>query len=265
MAAQSQILAANATAVQISGDGNSVRIIHAGAELSLSRLHKRREKPQTTIDLLRTDVRATTFVGRAAQCRQLAEWRASPQSIAVLCFTGVAGAGKTRLAIEACETAEAEGWAAGFARSEELARFHATQNLVHWALDRDTLIVIDYAATSLALLKSWFAAIAPERIREGHKLRILLLERQGDPENGWWADLNRRDSADRAGPADLIGHDALHPSSTTGSHPRPPRPPRRNHAQGRPLARPARPRADAACARGRCLVRQASRRRPYRQ
>jgi tetratricopeptide (TPR) repeat protein len=211
MAAQSQTVAQNATAVQISGDGNSVKIIRAGAELSLSRLHNRRAEPQTTIELLRTDIRATKFVGRETQCRQLAEWRASPQPIAVLCFTGGAGAGKTRLAIEACETAEAAGWAAGFARSEELARFHATQNLVHWALDRDTLIVIDYAATSLALLKSWFAAIAPERNREGHKLRILLLERQADPENGWWADLNRRESADRAGPADLIGHAALHP------------------------------------------------------
>ena len=128
------------------------------------------------------------------------------------CYTGRAGAGKTRLAIEACEAAEAEGWVAAFVPSGELARFHSTQNLVHWVLPKNALIVVDYAATSVAVLKEWFAYLAPERHRnEGGKLRILLLERHADPESGWWADLTRRESADHAGPADLIGRDALFP------------------------------------------------------
>ena len=67
-----------------------------------------------------------------------------------------------------------------------------TQNLVHWALPQDARIVIDYAATSLSVLKDWFALLAPERNRqEGGKLRLLLLERQADPEEGWWAELTR--------------------------------------------------------------------------
>jgi hypothetical protein len=210
MEGQTQTAAAGAVAVQISGDGNTVRIIRAGAELSLARLHTRRAEPKTLIELLRTDVRATKLVGRETDLRKLAEWRATPARIAVRCITGGAGAGKTRLAIEACEAAEAEGWIAAFAPSSELARFHATQNLVHWVLPQDAFIVVDYAATSLAVLKDWFAFLAPERDRqEGGKLRILLLERQADPENGWWADLTRRESIDRAGPADLIGKEAL--------------------------------------------------------
>jgi hypothetical protein len=213
MEQQTQTVAAGAVAVQVSGDGNTVKIIRAGAELRLNRLHRlhaQKAMPKALIELLRTDVRATKLVGREAELRQLAEWRAAPPRIAVRCITGGAGAGKTRLAIEACEAAEAEGWAAGFAPSSELARFHATQNLVHWVSPRDALIVVDYAATSLAVLKDWFALLAPGRDRQaGGKLRILLLERQADPENGWWAELTRRESIDRAGPADLISKEAL--------------------------------------------------------
>ena len=212
MAKQTQDAGPGAVAVQISGDGNSVHIIWAKKKLALSLLHARKAKPTTTLEVLRTDLRATTLVGRETQCRDLAEWRASPQPIAVRCITGGAGAGKTRLAIEACEAAVAEDWIAGFAPSDELARFHYAQNLVHWQLPQHALIVVDYAATSLAVLKAWFSLLAPVRDHPvGHKLRILLLERQADPESGWWADLNRRDSIDHAGPADLIGQQALFP------------------------------------------------------
>ena len=36
----------------------------AGAAPRLNRLHTRKAKPTTPIELLRTDIRATTFVGR---------------------------------------------------------------------------------------------------------------------------------------------------------------------------------------------------------
>ena len=212
MPQQTQTAAEAATAVQISGDGNSVTITRGGVTLALQRLHARKAAPTSLIELLRTDVRATTLAGREAELRSLAEWCSAPQHIAVRCYTGRAGAGKTRLAIEACEAAEAEGWVAAFVPSGELARFHSTQNLVHWVLPKNALIVVDYAATSVAVLKEWFAYLAPERHRnEGGKLRILLLERHADPESGWWADLTRGESADHAGPADLIGRDALFP------------------------------------------------------
>ena len=97
-----------ATAVQISGVGNTLTITRGGASLALQRLHSRRADPTSLIELLRTDIRATTLAGREPELRSLAEWCSAPQHIAVRCYTGRAGAGKTRLAIEACEAAEAE-------------------------------------------------------------------------------------------------------------------------------------------------------------
>jgi len=172
------VTAPDAVAVQIAGDNDTVTIITGGARFALAKVHARRAAATTPIELLRSDIRATTLVGRAADCAALAAWRDAPRPIGVRCITGAAGAGKTRLAIEACAAAEAAGWAAGFAPSGELTRFHATQNLVHWALPQDALIVVDYAATSLAVLREWFALLAPERdTRTGGRLRILLLER----------------------------------------------------------------------------------------
>lgn len=208
---QTQTVGDGSVAVQIAGNLNTVTITCAGATLRLDRLHTRKADPTTPIELLRSDIRATTLVGREDPLQQLADWCAAPQRIAVRCVTAGAGTGKTRLAIEACAAAEAtKDWVAAFASHTELVRFHATQNLVHWKLPGNAFIVINSAATSLTVLKSWFGFLAPERDRpDGGKLRILLLERHADPKEGWWADLIRRKSADRAGPADLIGKGAL--------------------------------------------------------
>ena len=198
------VTGAGAAAAQVVGDQNTVTIIVGGARLALDKLHARKAEPQSIIELLRVDVRATTLVGRADELAMLARWRDDPAPIAVKCVTGRAGAGKTRLAIEACEAAEAQDWAAAFVRSDELLRFHQTQNLVHWGLDRDTLIVLDYAAASLPILKTWFELLAPHRRAPAeHRLRILLLERHADPDLGWWADLRRRESLSACA-ADLI-------------------------------------------------------------
>ena len=76
-------------------------------------------------------------------------------------------------------------------------------------LPKDALIVVDYAATSLAVLKDWFGYLAAARNEpEGCRLRILLLERHADPEGGRCRPTGR-ESKDKAGPADLIGQGAL--------------------------------------------------------
>jgi hypothetical protein len=67
MGEQAQTAGAGAVAIQIGGDRNTVTIIRAGAELKLNRLHTRKADPATPIELLRTDMRATAFVGREAQ------------------------------------------------------------------------------------------------------------------------------------------------------------------------------------------------------
>jgi hypothetical protein len=64
----------------------------------------------------------------------------------VHCLTGQGGAGKTRLAIELCEWAEAAGWSAGFVLQDELAQHHRA---FEWRWSRKSLIVVDYGATAV--------------------------------------------------------------------------------------------------------------------
>jgi tetratricopeptide (TPR) repeat protein len=193
-----------AMAVQLAGDGNTVTMIVGGARFAHSQLHKRKATPKNINELLRTDFRGTSLVGRGEERGMLTEWRASEPTISVRCIIGGAGAGKTRLAIEACEDAEREDWFATFAPSGELKSFHARQNLIHWIFPKNALIVIDYAATSQAVLLDWFAALAPHRRDRGKKLRLLLLERHASAEAGWWKELTQAQSLDRDSAADLI-------------------------------------------------------------
>ena len=204
MTQQSQAVGEGAVAVQLVGDGNTVTVLVGGMRFAHNQLHKRKATPTNINELLRTDLRGTHFVGREPERQMVAAWRASPCTISVRCVVGGAGAGKTRLAIEACEAAEKDGWFATFAASGELRRFHETQHLVHWKFPRDALIVVDYAATSQPVLLDWFAALAPHRNAGGHKLRLLLLERHASTETGWWAELTRPHSLDRDSAADLI-------------------------------------------------------------
>lgn len=199
----------NAVGVQIDGDRNRVTIFAGGTRLQLDQPHKRRGgQPTDERELLLTEWRATTLVGRGEELASLADWRTMPASIALRCITGRAGAGKTRLAIEACEQAEAGGWTAGFLSGEELARFHRAQNLERWEPQGKTFIVIDDAAVSAGVLKQWLDMLARRRAApDAAKLRILLLERhaEADSDFGWWTTLTRAESRDRLGAGDLIG------------------------------------------------------------
>lgn len=207
-----------AIAVQIEGNDNRVEIIAGGARLVLNRLHLSRDHPKTILELLRADIRAIDLVGRQDELSNLANWRNSDRHVAVRCITGRAGSGKTRLAIEACEAADRDGWTAAFVSSDELKRFHLTQNLTNWCLPADVLLVIDYAATSLDIIKPWFADLASSRhTASDGKLRILLLERQADPQSGWWESLTRRDSRDHACAADLLDNELPQALPSLGS------------------------------------------------
>jgi len=196
--------------VQFVGDENRVAVTIGGRVFAHRQLHKDKEEPANLNELLRADIRATSLVGRQDELGMLAAWLAAPPRVAVKCLIGGAGAGKTRLAIEACEAAEAAGWFATFAPSSELQAFHAVQNLVSWEHEQPMLVVVDYAATSATVLKSWFDELARTRRRPGAKLRVLLLERHADSDNGWWAELRRRDSNDHATAADLTGGEVPH-------------------------------------------------------
>ena len=191
---QRQRVERGATAVQIIGHRNTV-LLAGAATLYSERRHARRTQPKNLRDLLLTELRATDLTGRREELSALRTWMTTPRQgrdISVHCLTGQGGAGKTRLAIELCEWAEQEGWSAGFVRQDELERFHTQHHPSEWQWPRPTLVVADYAATSLNVLRNWLEALARgEAADHEHKLRILLLERHADRETGWWAELTR--------------------------------------------------------------------------
>ena len=140
---------------------------------------------------LMTELRATDLVGRAEELAPLKLWlglRRERRDIAVHCLTGQAGAGKTRLAIELCEWAEQQGWSAGFVRQEELERFHQSHHPSEWRWQRPTLVVMDYAAASVRVLRagwrSWRAA-APRRGKNRCACCCWNATPRATPAGGW--------------------------------------------------------------------------------
>jgi Tetratricopeptide repeat len=188
--------------VQISGDSNTVTVYAGRAELSLVRKHLRRTEPQTELQLLRVDLRATTLVGRDAEQSALQGWLTSDLPVSVRCITGRAGSGKTRLAIELCEHAEKAGWTVGFVQYRQFSEFIKCTG--EWRWPNDTLVVVDYAAALARDLRAWLEILAqPEAQSGGYKLRLLLLERHADRDLGWWAELLRPVSFSDPAPDEL--------------------------------------------------------------
>ncbi len=183
--------------------------LHAeSARLHLVSRHHLKAPPRELRELLMAELRATDLVGRKQELAGLQLWlglRPAWRDIGVHCVTGPAGGGKTRLAIELCEWAEAQGWAAGFVRQEELERFHAQHPPSAWRWDRPTLVVVDYAAASVRVLRNWLNELArdvPEPDRP--PLRALLLERHAAADAGWWADLRQPSGVSGHGPDALV-------------------------------------------------------------
>ncbi|HEY1931106.1 MAG TPA: hypothetical protein VGG99_03765 [Acetobacteraceae bacterium] len=171
--------------------------LQAGTEkLEPLRLHRLRPPISTPNDLLKADRRATELVGRTEEMQPLHHWLTTPRAgrdISVHCLAGQAGAGKTRLGIDLCEWAESRGWTAGFVPQEKLQRFAEHHEPSDWRWPRPTLLVVDYAAASVRVLRSVLGELArgaPNQAGE-HPLRILLLERHASADAGWWAELRQ--------------------------------------------------------------------------
>ncbi len=203
MTGQNQTVAAGSVAIQVAGDNVTISV--DAASLTLAQRHRLKAKPTSERELLLTELRGTDLVGRDADLASLRAWLDEPRLLpAVRCLTGRAGAGKTRLAIELCERADAAGWTAGFATQAELQRFHDARSLDDWRWGKPTLIVVDYASASARILRAWLEALARRRPIQGEApLRLLLLERHADREQGWWADLIRPGGLSGRGPDEL--------------------------------------------------------------
>src|ERR1700733_536244 len=105
-------------------------------------------------------------VGRDTELAELDAFLGPGRQLAWWLWTGPAGAGKSRLAVELCRRATAAGWDAGFLREPGQERLGDLQALV------PTLVVVDYAAQRAAWLSE---AVIRLIQRGGAPVRVLVL------------------------------------------------------------------------------------------
>lgn len=119
-------------------------------------------------------------VGRDTELAELDAFLGSERPFAWWLWTGPAGAGKSRLAVELCRAATGT-WHAGFLPEADQSRLGDLQAL--WP----TLVVVDYAVQRAAWLSE--AILALSQRRHGAPVRVLVLERAaGGP---WWDTFRR--------------------------------------------------------------------------
>ena len=121
-----------------------------------------------------------TRVGRDAELAELDAFLRSDRPFAWWLWTGPAGAGKSRLAVELCRAVSGP-WHAGFLREPDQSRLGDLQAL--WP----TLVVVDYAAQRSGWLSEAIVRLAQRR--HGAPVRILVLERAAC--GPWWDTFRR--------------------------------------------------------------------------
>ncbi len=192
--------------VQIAGNGNSV-LLPGQPYLRLTRYLQRRQVRQengksSEADLITAYTRSVQLVGRQAEINDLWAWLENGDPISVRVLVGTAGRGKTRLALELCEAATEKGWGAGFLTSSELNRSRTQQNAANWDWKAPVLVIVDYVSSQAALVHEWLveladnAALSDPEAGKKRPLRLLLLERQADPQGGWWQEAFGRGDGD---------------------------------------------------------------------
>lgn len=143
---------------------------------------------QRETDLLSPFTRSFELRGREAVMARLGAWLAGA-GIGVQVLTGPGGRGKTRLAVELCRQAREQGWLAGFASGDEMARFRGQSAVSEWGWPKPLLVVVDYAAAKAEQIGDWLRDLLHHAAMDDTTLpplRLRLLERQGDRDSAWW-------------------------------------------------------------------------------
>jgi hypothetical protein len=175
----------NNTIIQVVGDNNRIRF-SPETTLYLAPVRRPGElRVKSEIDILDPDFQAVPLLGRDADLQLLTEWLQGG-GIKVMALVGEGGSGKTRLAIELLNSLN-DNWQGGFLLAAEAARFPFHQNLSTWIWPKDTLVVVDYAATMRTVLSTWLLQLAGSNAEKS--LRILLLERYANVKSGWFSSL----------------------------------------------------------------------------
>ncbi len=118
--------------------------------------------------------RIINVLGRETEQEALRKFLACDKKFAWFQISGVAGQGKSRLALELVLEAKNKDWEAGFLSETEMQEKFGKWN--HWIPRKPHLIVIDYVISVTEYVKELFATLA--RNSFDCPIRLLLLERQ---------------------------------------------------------------------------------------
>jgi tetratricopeptide (TPR) repeat protein len=130
--------------------------------------------------LLSFTSKAVSRVGRETELHDLQAFLDDDARFSWWAWTGPAGMGKSRLALELCESTS-DQWHAGFLREANQDDLNHLQPL------HPTLVVVDYAAQRAEWLRD--AIYEQAQQVNGAKVRVLILERSVS--GSWWGILNR--------------------------------------------------------------------------
>ncbi|MDA4847975.1 tetratricopeptide repeat protein [Hoeflea poritis] len=212
--------------VVVSGDGNAVALSF-GPEFKVPlirrqiRANERRRRPRE-LDILDPTRGGLPLIGREGDIENLKKWLNADPDISVHALIGLAGAGKTRLAIELCSRIDNgkapgdQGWVAGFLSPTELPALAGSYALHEYGWENSTLLVIDYAAQHYEELARWLDQLAVQTLDDGARLRILLLERTAPEEFGWWRELTGSKLGSSRERLDLFWDESLRPETLPG-------------------------------------------------
>jgi len=153
----------------------------ANGELMLTAPHAASVGCSDPLDLLRPECDALPLLGRAEELAALEAWLGGTSALSIRRIVGRAGTGKTRLAIELCRRAEAQGWSAGFAT---LPAIEAAAEARHIRTRHALLVVVDRSEDRDRLPVECCARLGHGR-PHGAPLRVLLLDRTPDGQAAW--------------------------------------------------------------------------------
>jgi hypothetical protein len=181
----------------VTGNRNTVSLTFCDSSVTLPlrrtqfRPPDRRRQPDPgeqprELDLLVPEAGKLPFIGRNDIFAELQTWLDDETDISVHALIGLAGTGKTRVALEFCGAIDNEPsgngpWLAGFIAAGELrdvVQALATRDV---AWQRPTLLVIDNVAQCHEALARWLDRLADKK--PGTRLRILLHDREA-PKHG---------------------------------------------------------------------------------
>lgn len=136
-------------------------------------------KRQSGVRALRFNERVLSrTVGRERALAELESFLDAPDQLLWWAVIGVAGMGKSHLALTLIEQRVAKGWDAGFLESStRWLDDEGTQRA--WIPEAPTLIVIDYAAARVSQITRAIVTLWECRQQFPHPVRILLLDRPG--------------------------------------------------------------------------------------